>query len=296
MLAERLVPGQADLLPHRRRQRLGGDDEAVDGDDRAVRARAATTTTPRWPGRPGRRGRCPRVVWTQPGSTDVARVLSWTRTPRRRTASASPRTSAAGCTRAHHGVHVPPRTRVAASRDGGAGGVEQLDPVDAAVGLVDLVLGAGPAQLRLAAGQHHRAAPGPAAVDALGRDDPADLVDRAVHRVAHGQGLLAAVAVLQRAHRGGEQRRAPAAVAPARPVAGDVRLDDGDPQVRPGPGQVVRGPQPRVAGADDADVDVGVALEHVGRHQRVAGVGDLLVPQRQRPVPAHARPSGHAPT
>jgi hypothetical protein len=58
----------------------------------------------------------PRVVVTSPGRTAVARVLSWTRTPSRLTASARPRTRAAGCTRAHHGVHVPPRTRLAASR------------------------------------------------------------------------------------------------------------------------------------------------------------------------------------
>ncbi len=176
----------------------------------------------------------------------------------------------------------------------GTGGVEQLDAVDAAVGLVDLVLGAGPAQLGLAAGQDDGAAPGPAAADALGGHDAADLVHGAVHGVAHGQGLLAAVAVLEGGHRGGEQGGAPAAVAARRAVAGDVGLHHGHPQVGAGPGQVVGGPQPGVPGADDADVDVGVALEHVGGQQRVAGVVDLLVPHRQRAVPAHPRPSGQA--
>ena len=58
----------------------------------------------------------PRSVTTTPGRSAVAAVRSYTVTPRASTARASPRTSAAGCTRAQCGVNAAPRTPAAVIR------------------------------------------------------------------------------------------------------------------------------------------------------------------------------------
>ncbi len=60
------------------------------------------------------------------------------------------------------------------------------------------------------------------------------------------------------APRGGEQRRAPATVAPGGAETGDLALEDDDAQGRVGLGQVVRRPEPGVARADDDDVGLAV--------------------------------------
>ena len=109
----------------------------------------------------------------------------------------------------------------------------------------------------------------------------ADLVDGALHGAVLGDGALAAVALRQPGHGCREQRRAPAPVASAGPEAGDLRLQHGDPQRRVGRRQVVRGPQPGVAGAHDRHVDVEVAGE---RWSRRAG--------RRRRCRARARAGG----
>ena len=77
----------------------------------------------------------------------------------------------------------------------------------------------------------------------------------------HAHRGVVAVALRQRRQRRGEERRDPAAVAAGGAEAGDVLLHHGHAQVRVGLGEVVRGPEPRVAGADDGDIDVGGALE-----------------------------------
>ena len=74
---------------------------------------------------------------------------------------------------------------------------------------------------------------------------------------------------------------------PLRPLAPNPatsRLQHGDPQRRVGRRQVVRGPQPGVAGADDRHVDVEVAGQRRPRRRVVVGG---VVPEREPAVVGH---------
>ena len=85
----------------------------------------------------------------------------------------------------------------------------------------------------------------------------------------------------------GARQRAPvglekAAVPPARPVADVLGLEHDDPERGVAPPQRQRGPEPRVAAADDGDVGLGVA-----RERRRLGIGRRLV-QPPRHAAQHA--------
>ena len=68
----------------------------------------------------------------------------------------------------------------------------------------------------------------------------------------------------------GEQRRAPATVAARRAEADVLAFADDDTQRRIGAAQRVRGPQARVAGADDGDVGIDIARQRRPRRARRA--------------------------
>ena len=91
----------------------------------------------------------------------------------------------------------------------------------------------------------------------------------------------------------GEQRRAPAAVAPGRTEARHLALEHGDPQRGVGQQQRRGRPQPGEPGADDADVDVEVLGERGARRQRdrdgLPPEGEALV-ARCRPRSLHPPP------
>ncbi len=138
-----------------------------------------------------------------------------------------------------------------------------------------------PRLLRRARRDHQRAGVIPAAVDLLGRDDLADLADAVGHRA-----LAAAHRVLAAQPRvapgaAGQAGRGPAAVASGGAEAGDLALDDRDPQIRLQRRQEVGGPEAGEAGTDDRDVAVGVAAERRARRQRL---GEGVEPEAARPV------------
>src|SRR4029079_8883169 len=95
------------------------------------------------------------------------------------------------------------------------------------------------------------------------------LVDGVVHRALHGDRAVTAVprGHLLEAHR--QQRRHPTTVAAAGPHAGELRLQDPDPQTRVDLLEVVRGPQSCVAGTDDRDVGGDVAGQTRALHEAV---------------------------
>ena len=72
---------------------------------------------------------------------------------------------------------------------------------------------------------------------------------------------------------GGDLAQHPAAVAPGGAEAGHLALQDDDAQRRVGALQVVGGPQAGVAGADDADVGLAVAVERGAGGREPAEVG-----------------------
>ena len=100
---------------------------------------------------------------------------------------------------------------------------------------------------------------------------PQHLVDAAAHRGVLGEGAGPAGALRHGRERGGEQRRAPAAVAAARAEPGRLGLDDGDPQGRLGAGEVQRRPQAGEAGTDDRHVGLAVAGQRGPRGPVVRG-------------------------
>ena len=102
---------------------------------------------------------------------------------------------------------------------------------------------AGALQLGRCAGHHHRPARGEVALD---RSDPTTRPtssDGGLHGPAHGRTGPGSAHLVQPLLGGGEQRRAPPAVAAGRPEADHVPLDDGDAQARDRLSQVVGGPQ-----------------------------------------------------
>ena len=118
---------------------------------------------------------------------------------------------------------------------------------------------ARPGELRLVAGERDRAAARVVGVDPLALGHTAHLGDRLMHGAPHRDRGLQTVPAGDPARRRREQRRAPSAVAPRRAEAGELTLDDRDSQRGVDLVQVVRGPQPRVAGARDRHVGLDVA-------------------------------------
>ncbi len=142
--------------------------------------------------------------------------------------------------------------------------------------------GQRPHPLRLAAHQVDRPALGEMAVDTLARRGGADDVDGLLHGAAHGPHGFEAVETGQGGVGGGEQRRAPAAVASRGPEARHLAFDDGDAQGGIGQRERVGRPQPGEPAADDADVDVQVLGEGgAGRQRGRHG----LPPQREPLIP-----------
>ena len=119
------------------------------------------------------------------------------------------------------------------------------------------------------------------AVDSLLRRDPPDLGDDLVEPVLHPHRGVAAALARHPSQGGGEQGGAPAAVATRRTEARDLLLDDGHPDARVGHGEVVGGPQPRVAGPDDDDVNVEVPAQRRPRREVVV---DRVVPEAESAV------------
>ena len=91
-------------------------------------------------------------------------------------------------------------------------------------------LSPGPGLLGLAAHQVDGAALGELAVDALGGGAGADDVHRVLHGPPHGHHGLAPVPAGQRGVGGGEEGRAPPAVASGGAEAGHLAFEDDDPQ------------------------------------------------------------------
>ena len=259
-------------------QRLGRDHQRVDGRDHvpAGAGQAGGVALGRAhhdaaPARPRARSA------PAPAASEVARVPSWIVAPRRSTLRARPRTRRAGWIAAQCGVYVATEHVRRAELLASLGRVEQpqvLRPEAPGTPLVDL--GCRAPQLHRRAGEHDGAA--------LARSrqsiprPPRPRRPRPPSTASRGTGRRAASRLRGGRHllqRGREQRRAPAAVAPAGAEAGGLGLEHDHPQRRISAQQVVRRPQSGVAGPDDRDVGVVVDPPAVGavvrRARRRAG-------------------------
>ena len=271
-------------------QRLGGDHERVERDQRpplaarlGVKPSVARTTTSAAHG---------AVVGDAPGrgSMAVTRVPSWIVAPRRSTASRQ----AAGepgrvdgravrrVQRAEHaarrrGARRPRRGRASAGRPrrSRTGGPRRARPGSRTVwaGLV---------------ARCEVAALGEVAVDALRRGGP-HRPRRRSSNIARCMASAASWPGMRRhgreAH--GEQRRAPAAVAAAGAEAGDLGLEDDDPQTGIQPEQVVGGPQARCSPPPTMATSTSrVAIEGRPRFERVVG-RERVVPEGERAEVRH---------
>ena len=224
---------------------------------------------------------------TRPADQSSTSVRSKMCTPRASTTRASPRTSFAGCTRAHAGSKTADGRaaieRGRARRRGHGLLVAILEPVDAeAPRLGDI--GFGAPTLHLVAGEHERAAAFEVAVDALARRDPADLVDGVDHGASHRDGGVEAVPTFERTRRLREQRRAPSAVPARRAEPGDIALEHRDRERRVGARQLVRRPQRGEAAADEGDIEPGVRRQRVARPQVVESALDEVVEPEAHPT------------
>ena len=117
-----------------------------------------------------------------------------------------------------------------------------------------------------------------ARIDAFARGNVDDLVHGVVEGLLPGQHAVAPVQLRHPVAVSGYQPGQPSAVAARGAEPGEPRLQHDDPQRRIGPLQVVRRPQPGVAGADDAHIGVPVAGQR-RTHVRKLGVpvGDAAV-------------------
>ncbi len=97
-------------------------------------------------------------------------------------------------------------------------------------------------------------------------------------RARHGAGSTAAAPAPPSLRPPRQLPDYPPAVAPGGAEPRVARLEHDDLQRRVGAAQLVCGPQPREAGADDADVGLVDALEPRARHRSA----DLLEPERRR--------------
>ncbi len=126
-------------------------------------------------------------------------------------------------------------------------------------------------------------------IDLLIRTDATDLRDGAIHcRLQLPRGLTA-VKAGDGVDPDVQFRRAPPAVASRRPEAGDLSLEDGDAQRRIFLEQVVSGPQSRITGSEDRDIDIDRSVERGTWRQRITrrlepvAVGGI-VPQATVPL------------
>ena len=193
-------------------------------------------------------------------------------TPRRSTTRPRPRTSRAGC----DGRAV---RREARRRDTGC-----VDPPAGLVGVEPAVSSSPkpqrartrrprPARARAAPALRARVSAPPlwkSRVDALGGGDAPHLVDGRVHGPLQGDRAVAAVRARPSASRARRRttREHQPPLRPEAPKPAISRSSDHHAQRRVGLLEVVRGPEPGEAGADDGHVDVGA-----GRAGRVAGRG-----------------------
>jgi hypothetical protein len=141
------------------------------------------------------------------------------------------------------------------------------------LGLQHVAAPAGPhaLELRRRLGHGERAALDGVAVDRLAGAGGADLVDGLVGgALQRGDSRLAGRRPQPRAGR--DVAEHPAAVAPRGPEPGHRALEHDDLQRGVGPPQLVGGPQPRVAGADDAHVGLAVAAQRRARSREAAEV------------------------
>ena len=210
--------------------------------------------------------------------------------PRRSTVSARPRTSRAGCTRAQCGVKLAPSARRCAARSRSSSGSSSrmssspkpplalgfdLRPQAAELGRV-----LGDVERCRRARDRRRCPPPrtPARPRPGCRSPHVRVAPR--HRVREG------------AHSARGCRwpcRQPAAVAARCSEARVLGLEHGDAQCRVGEPQVVGGPEPGVAAADDRDVDVEIAREpRTPRRRAELGLPEPAVPgphsTKKRPV------------
>ena len=135
-------------------------------------------------------------------------------------------------------------------------GVEQLVPIGESERVKGLVGALDARPLVFTARQTQRAAARPLRVDSFSGDHPLDLVDRVDHRAEDRARGLRPEPLAQQADRDREAGIAPPAVATGCTEAGDLSLDDRDPQRRIAAQQVVGRPETGVPGAHDRDVDV----------------------------------------
>ena len=164
---------------------------------------------------------------------------------------------------------------VHASRQGGAVEKDAVLLPEAERHIVGM-LRAEPVQLELALGHHEGAALDEVAVDALRLDDPRHLVHRRVNRALERKRSLAAAALDPAGARPRDDPEHPAAVAARGAEARHLALQHDDLEGRVGPPELVRGPQARIASADDADVRLHASFE---RRPRRRHASQLLEPE-----------------
>ena len=289
---------EPDLRPDLGRQRLGRDHERVHRGDRRGR-------DPGRCARPGL-GRADHPAGAHDavvgddrarGQPQRARPLgdpgAAGRAPRR--AARGP--AAAGWTRAQSGVYEPPTTPVGADVLRDPVGVEQVRLVAPARRRRPTSAATRSSCGRLRASVTVPPNANPQSICSAAATPP-DLDDGVPHGGAHRRGGVVPVPAGQLVAGDGQERRAPAAVAPARAEPGDLGLDHEHVERRVGLEQVVRGPQPGQPGADDDDVRLRVPVERGRAAARV--VGSLVEPERRAaavtgaPRPRSARRAGSA--
>jgi len=140
-----------------------------------------------------------------------------------------------------------------------------VEPARREVGpIARLRLGGLSAQLRLLQSGHRQRQATTldhVGVYVLARHGGGDVVDSLNERAMHPSGGVQAVLADHAVPRHGKEVAAPATVAPARPEPGNLALEQHDPQARIPLHQGIRGPQARVPGAHDGDIDLAVAVE-----------------------------------
>ena len=273
---------QADRVPHILPEWLGGDHEGVDGCDRALVPRQARGVSlcsahhvtcahaTAWGAhQPGTHLRDGRVLVDNPASLDDGlRELAH---------------QAGGMDRgAMRGVR---RADDIGGREKATGllGIEEsvvLLAESPATPLSDLLLGALP--LQGSARGDNGAALGPLNVPAFGLRDAPNVVDGVVHRALQADGTLAVAHARDLGHARGEERGAPAAIAPTGSESRVLGLQHGHANARLLGEQVVGGPQAGVARAHDDDVGLGVTIEGLTQGCREV-LGKRVPPQRCHP-------------
>ena len=147
--------------------------------------------------------------------------------------------------------------------------------------------GPGTGQLDLGAGEGDGAALDDVGLDALAGRGGDHLIDALSHGPSLCQRSVSTSQLCQGRRRGREEGRAPASVAPRCAVPRDLGVQDDDAQPGLGRCEVVGGPQPGVARADDGDVRRRVLGQRGSRGP--IGLGGL-VPEGQPGVAAQRTP------